>query len=65
MLRSLIDGAHNIVICCHVNPDGDAIGSSLGWAEYLKTLGKEPAIVVPDQFPRKPRFGNGPANAAA
>lgn len=51
MLRSLIDGAHNIVICCHVNPDGDAIGASLGWAEYLKTLGKEPAIVVPDQFP--------------
>ncbi len=50
-LRSLIDGAQKIVICCHVNPDGDAIGASLGWADYLRSLGKEPAVVVPDQYP--------------
>lgn len=50
-LRSLIDGARNIVICCHVNPDGDAIGSSLGWAEYLRSQGKEPVVIVPDQYP--------------
>ncbi len=50
-LRSLIDGAENIVVCCHVSPDGDAVGSILGWAEVLKLLGKEPLLVVPDQFP--------------
>ena len=50
-LRSFIDGAQKIVICCHVNPDGDAIGASLGWADYLRSLGKEPAVVVPDQYP--------------
>lgn len=50
-LRSLIEGANNIVVCCHVNPDGDAIGSSLGWAEYLRTQGKKPVVIVPDQYP--------------
>lgn len=50
-LRSLIETANNIVVCCHVNPDGDAIGSCLGWAEYLRSLGKNPQIIIPDQYP--------------
>ena len=32
-LRQLIDQASSIAICAHVSPDGDAIGSSLGWAK--------------------------------
>ncbi len=50
-LHSLIDNSENIVICCHVNPDGDAIGACLGWAAYLRTLGKKSQIIVPDRFP--------------
>ena len=50
-LSQLISDAQNIVIPCHTNADGDAIGSSLGWAEYLRSLGKEPQVIVPDQFP--------------
>lgn len=50
-LRSFINEAENIVIFCHINPDGDAIGSCLGWAEYLRTIGKTPSVIVPDQFP--------------
>lgn len=50
-LRSLIVAADNIVVCCHVSPDGDAIGSSLAWAETLRHFGKSPKIIVPDQFP--------------
>lgn len=51
-LRTLIEESENIVICCHVNPDGDAIGSSLGWAEYLRVcFGKEPRIIAPDLYP--------------
>lgn len=50
-LRSLIETSENIVICCHVNPDGDAIGSCLAWAEYLRSVGKDPQIIVPDMFP--------------
>ena len=51
LLKTLISESENIVITCHTNADGDAIGSSLGWAEYLKAQGKEPTIIVPDQYP--------------
>ena len=50
-LDQLITTADIILITCHKSPDGDAIGSCLGWAEYLRSHGKEPTIVVPDQFP--------------
>lgn len=50
-LCGLVDTSERIVICCHQNPDGDALGSSLGMAEYLRTLGKEPLVVVPDAYP--------------
>ena len=51
LLRSLISDANTIVLCCHQNPDGDALGSCLGWTEYLHTLGKDAVTIVPDQFP--------------
>ena len=50
-LQSLIDSSTNILITCHKSPDGDAIGSCLGWAEYLRMCGKEPTVIVPDQYP--------------
>ena len=50
-LHSLIADAETLVLCCHINPDGDALGSMLGWAEVLRQEGKEPLIVVPDQYP--------------
>lgn len=50
-LKENIDNSKRIVICCHKSPDGDALGSSLAWAEYLRTQGKEPDIIVPDAYP--------------
>lgn len=50
-LNQLIDSSSHIVICAHRGPDGDAIGSSLGWAEYLTQRGKEVHIVMPTPFP--------------
>ena len=50
-LSHLISTSQNIVITCHHNPDGDAIGSSLGLAAYLWSLGKEVNVIVPDQYP--------------
>ena len=50
-LKENIDNSNRIVICCHKSPDGDALGSSLAWAEYLRTQGKEPDIIVPDDYP--------------
>ena len=50
-LKENIDNSNRIVICCHKSPDGDALGSSIAWAEYLRTQGKEPDIIVPDAYP--------------
>ena len=50
-LHSLINDAETIVLCCHQNADGDAIGSMLGLAEALRSMGKIPAMVAPDQYP--------------
>lgn len=50
-LDQLIISADTILITCHKSPDGDAIGSCLGWAEYLRSRGKDPTVIVPDQFP--------------
>lgn len=38
----------NIVILCHVNPDGDAVGSSLGLYNALKTIKNNVDIIIPD-----------------
>ena len=51
LLRSLISSADSIVLCCHQNADGDALGAMLGWGEVLRQMGKEPLMVVPDQYP--------------
>lgn len=51
ILKKRIEQSENIVIFGHVNPDGDAIGSSLGLYHYLKKLGKTPKVVIPNDFP--------------
>ena len=51
ILRETIAASHRIVVCAHKSPDGDAIGSSLGWAGYLRSLGKKVDICVPDMIP--------------
>ena len=50
-LRSLFSQSETIVLCCHQNADGDALGAMLGWGEVLRQMGKEPLMVVPDQYP--------------
>ena len=40
-----------IVIVSHTNPDGDAVGSSLAWAEVLRSLGHEVLCIVPNKYP--------------
>lgn len=50
-LQEMIAASLRIVICAHKSPDGDAVGSSLGWASYLRSLGKDPLVCVPDMIP--------------
>jgi phosphoesterase RecJ-like protein len=50
-LMRLLRSARNIVLCAHRSPDGDAVGSTLGWASYLRSLGKRIHIIMPNAFP--------------
>lgn len=52
----LLNDASSIVLTCHVRPDGDAIGSTLGWKFLLESLGKSVDVVVPDNAPRSLSF---------
>ena len=50
-LRTLVYQAETIICVCHRSPDGDAIGACLGFAEVLRIMGKEPQVIIPDQYP--------------
>ncbi len=50
-LKELIAASSHILVTAHKSPDGDALGACLGWTEYLRSVGKEPHVVVPDAFP--------------
>jgi len=50
-LKEEIKWVSNIVIIPHLNPDGDAMGSSLGLYHTLKNLGKNAQVVLPSAFP--------------
>lgn len=54
--RELIEKSSRIVVTCHVRPDGDAMGSSLGLMHLLKSLGKDAKVVTPDTPPRQLSF---------
>lgn len=50
-LKAIIGEGSFFVLTCHAGPDGDALGSTLGMAHYLRELGKEALVIVPDAFP--------------
>lgn len=54
--RHLLEQSRNIVITCHLSPDGDAIGSSLGLAHVLTAIGKDVRVITPDMPPRNLMF---------
>ncbi len=51
-----INIASNIAIFCHINPDGDTIGSGLALYKFLKKLNKNVAIFVDDTLKEKLSF---------
>ncbi len=50
-LRTLLAKPKSIVILSHTNPDGDAVGSSLAWAEILRNEGHEVTCILPNRYP--------------
>lgn len=58
-LKDLLSVPKDIVITTHRNPDGDAIGSSLGMAGLLSKFGHAVRIVSPSEFPEFLHFLKG------
>lgn len=50
-LKTLLSSKKRMVVIGHRNPDGDAIGSCLGLHFYLKKLGHDTSVVMPNDFP--------------
>ena len=47
----LREGKKNIVIVTHKNPDGDAVGSSLGLCHILNKAGHKCRVITPNDYP--------------
>jgi phosphoesterase RecJ-like protein len=58
-LKTAIETSERIVILSHYNPDGDAIGSSVAWCDYLQSVGKKSQIIFPNDFPQNLKWIKG------
>ena len=51
-IKSLLENPpKRIAIITHVNPDGDAMGSSLGLSIILRNMGHETSVITPNPYP--------------
>lgn len=50
-LKEYLSQPKNIVIIGHRNPDGDAVGSTLGLKHYLDKKGHTAQVVMPNEYP--------------
>ena len=50
-LKSFLSKPKNIVLVGHRNPDGDAMGATLGMQHYLVKKGHKATVVVPNEYP--------------
>ena len=50
-LKNFLAVSRKIVITTHVNPDADALGSTLGLFHFLKKTGHEVYPIVPNSYP--------------
>ncbi len=56
IVKDLIDQNHTFILTTHVNPDGDAVGSEITMANYLKFLGKNVFIINNSPTPKNYEF---------
>jgi bifunctional oligoribonuclease and PAP phosphatase NrnA len=50
-IKKILANKSKIVITTHLNPDGDALGSSLGLYWFLKELGHDVIVILPNEYP--------------
>jgi len=49
-LSKLFSSAENILIMCHINPDGDSVGAQLSLYHYFKANGKNVSLLAPNNL---------------
>lgn len=54
--RTLVENSSRVLIGTHLNPDGDALGSALGMALYLESLGKTVEVINHHEAPKNLRY---------
>ncbi len=58
----LIETNQKFLITTHIDPDGDALGSSFSLYWALKSIGKTPSVYLRDRVPYRYEFLPGPEN---
>lgn len=68
-IHKLFNSEDEFILCCHVQPDGDGLGSALALSRYLMGLGKKVSLtmgeekIIPPQYrflPGTELFGDPP-----
>jgi bifunctional oligoribonuclease and PAP phosphatase NrnA len=49
-LSKLFSSSENILLICHINPDGDSIGAQLALFHYFKSVGKNVSMLAPNNL---------------
>lgn len=49
-LSKLFSASENILIICHINPDGDAVGAQLALYQYFNSKGKKVSLLAPNNL---------------
>ena len=49
-LSKLFSLSENILLICHINPDGDAIGSQIALHHYLRSKGRNVSMMAPNNI---------------
>ena len=55
-LVEALKAARSVLLCTHISPDGDAVGSTLCLAHMLAGMGKQVTCLCADKIPRKYAF---------
>ena len=56
---ALVQNGERFLITCHIRPDADALGSAIGFAEMLRSLGREVVVYSQDGVPPNLLFLEG------
>ena len=58
-IKTLLSRPGNILISSHRNPDGDALGSSLGLRYFLEKFNHNVKVILPSEYPTNFKYLHG------